>query len=117
LAEDIPAAAYSFMEWPPRYAIKTSPRQQPRRVKPQVVRDGGFKTLHVLDEMIAELECRPVGRRRDYRVVVSRKRLGTDQGEVRLFEGYRYFFHITNDSERKGDFEDDPLGKRKNRPE
>jgi hypothetical protein len=30
-------------------------------------------------------------------VVVLRKRLGIDQGQMRLFEEYRYFFYITND--------------------
>ena len=30
-------------------------------------------------------------------MVVLRKRLGIDQGQMRLFEEYRYFFYITND--------------------
>ena len=30
-------------------------------------------------------------------MIVLRKRLGTDQGQMRLFEEYRYFFYITND--------------------
>jgi hypothetical protein len=30
-------------------------------------------------------------------VIVLRKRLGTDRGQLRLFEEYRYFFYITND--------------------
>ena len=47
--------------------------------------------------MIAEFDYRPVACRKSYRVVVQRKRLGTDQGQLRLFEEYRYFFHITND--------------------
>ena len=32
-------------------------------------------------------------------MVVLRKRLGIDKGQMRLFEEYRYFFYITNDRE------------------
>jgi len=97
LADGLPADAYSFLERRPKYEIKTAPRQQPERIKPQIVRDRGFKTIHVLEEMIAEFDYRPAACDRTYRVVVLRKRLGTDQNEVRLFEEYRYFFYITND--------------------
>ena len=41
LADDLPATAYSFLERPPRYAIKTAPRQRPERVKAQIVRERG----------------------------------------------------------------------------
>jgi Transposase DDE domain group 1 len=97
LAEDLPAEAYSFLERPPRYPIKTAPRQQPERVKPEIVKVRGFKTIHLLEEMIAEFEYRPTACRKSYRMIVLRKKLGTDSGQMRLFEEYRYFFYITND--------------------
>jgi hypothetical protein len=97
LADELPAEAYSFLERPPRYVIATGPRQKPERVKPQIVRDRGFKTIHLLEEMVAEFDYRPVACKQSYRVVVLRKRLGTDKGQQRLFEEYRYFFYITND--------------------
>jgi Transposase DDE domain group 1 len=96
LAEDLPAEAYSFLERPPRYAIKTVPRQAPERVKPELVRNHGFETIHLLEEMVAEFDYRPVACKKRYRVVVLRKRLGIDKGQLRLFEEYRYFFYITN---------------------
>ncbi len=102
-AEDLPAAAYSFLERPPRYAIQTAPRQRPERIKPQVVRERGYKTIHLLEEMVAEFEYRPVACRQSYRLIVLRKRLGIDQGQMRLFEEYRYFFYITNDRETPAD--------------
>ena len=100
LADDLPAEAYSFLERPARYAIKTVPRERPERVKPQIVRERGFKAIHLLEEMIAEFDYRPVACKQSYRVVVLRKRLGTDQGQLRLFEEYRYFFYITNDRDK-----------------
>ncbi len=103
LADDLPAEAYGFLERPPRYAIKTVPREKPERVKPGIVRRRGYKTIHLLEEMVAEFDYRPVACRRDYRVIVLRKRLGIDKGQLRLFEEYRYFFYITNDRETPAD--------------
>ena len=96
-ADELPAQAYSFLERPPRYMIKTSPRQQPERVKPEIVRERGFKTIHLLEEMVAEFNYQPGACKKSYRMIVLRKRLATDQGQMRLFEEYRYFFYITND--------------------
>jgi len=99
MADTLPPESYSFLERPPRYQIQTIPRQQPERVKQEIVQERGFKTIHVLEEMVAEFNYRPVACNREYRVIVLRKRLGTDQGQMRLFEEYRYFFYITNDHE------------------
>jgi Transposase DDE domain group 1 len=98
-ADELPEEAYSFLERPPRYAIRTSPRQRPEPVKAEIVRERGFKTIHLLEEMVAEFDYRPVARRKSYRMIVLRKRLATDRGQMRLFEEYRYFFSITNDRE------------------
>jgi hypothetical protein len=96
-ADALPDEAYSFLERPPRYAIKTAPRQQPERVKPAIIRERGFKTIHLLEEKVAEFDYQPVACKKSYRMIVLRKRLATDQGQMRLFEEYRYFFYITND--------------------
>jgi hypothetical protein len=96
-ADALPGESYSFLERPPRYTITTWPRQQPERVKPEIVRERGFKTIHLLEEMIAEFDYQPVACKKSYRMIVLRKRLATDQGQMRLFEEYRYFFYITND--------------------
>jgi hypothetical protein len=102
-ADDLPVEAYSFLERPPRYAIKTVPRETAEPVKPRIVQARGYKTIHLLEEMVAEFDYRPVACRRSYRVIVLRKRLGIDQGQMRLFEEYRYFFYITNDRETSAD--------------
>ena len=46
---------------------------------------------------MAEFEYRPVARPKTYRVVVHRKRLVVEKGQLWLFEPDRYFFYITND--------------------
>jgi Transposase DDE domain group 1 len=98
-ADELPASAYRFLERPPRYAIKTTPRQQPERIKSEIVRERGYKTIHLLEEMIAEFDYQPGACQKSYRMIVLRKRLGIDKGQMRLFEEYRYFFYITNDRE------------------
>jgi hypothetical protein len=97
LAEGLPAEDYAYLERPPRDAIETAPRRQPERVKDQVVERRKFETIHLLEEMVAETDYRPVACERSYRLVVLRKRLGIDKGGVRLREEYRYFFYLTND--------------------
>jgi hypothetical protein len=97
LAEQLPAQAYSFLERPPRSAIKTVPRQRSEPVKEQIVRRRKFETIHLLEEMVAEFNYRPVACKTSYRMIVLRKRLGIDKGGVRLREEYRSFFSITND--------------------
>jgi hypothetical protein len=96
-ADELPAEAYSFLERSPKYQIKTVPRQQPERVKPEIVKQRGYQTIHLLEEMVAEFDYRPTACKRTYRMVVVRKKLGIDKGQMRLFEEYRYFFSITND--------------------
>jgi hypothetical protein len=55
LADNIPDEEYSFLERPPRYAIKTVPREKPERVKPKIVcgreglRDIHFSTRGLRD--------------------------------------------------------------------
>jgi hypothetical protein len=102
-AERLPVDAYSFLERPPKYAIATAPRQQPERIKPEIVRERNFVTIHTLEEMVAELDYRPVACRKSYRVVVLRKRLGIEKGGVLLREEYRYFFFITNERDTPAD--------------
>jgi Transposase DDE domain group 1 len=97
LAEGLPDLEYSELERPPRYAIKTVPRQAPERHKERVVADRQYETLKLIGEEVAEFEYRPVACEKTYRVVVLRKKLVVEKGQLWLFEPDRYFFYITND--------------------
>lgn len=102
VAEDLPASAYRLLERPKRYVVKTSPRTKPERVKEQIVRERGYKTLRLVEEHVAEFQYRPVACNRDYRVIVLRKHVATDQNQTRIFDEYRYFFYITNITDESG---------------
>jgi len=96
-AEGLPAEQYSELERPTRYTIKTAPRQARERHKERIVSERQFDTLKLLGEEVAEFEYRPVACKVTYRVIVLKKRLIVEKGQLWLFEPDRYFFYITND--------------------
>ena len=96
-AEGLPAERYSELERPARYTIKTAPRQARERHKERIVRERRFDTLKLVGEEVAEFEYRPVACKKTYRVIVLKKKLIVEKGQLWLFEPDRYFFYITND--------------------
>jgi hypothetical protein len=97
LAEHLDDLKYSELERPARYPIKTVPRQHRERPKERTVAERQYETLKLLGEEVAEFEYRPVACRKAYRVVVLRRRLVVEKGQLWLFEPDRYFFYLTND--------------------
>ena len=98
LAQQLPESAFSFRERLDA-PINTVPQQRPERHKQRIVEERGFETIQTLEEAVAEFSYQPVACKRAYRVIVLRKLLATDKGQMRLFDKYRYFFFITNDRE------------------
>ena len=97
LAERLPDLKYSELERPPRYTIRTAPRQARERHKERVVSERQFATLKLIGEEVAEFAYHPVACQKPYRVVVLRKKLIVEKGQMWLFEPDRYFFYLTND--------------------
>jgi hypothetical protein len=99
LADELPESAWEERARPPRYQVKTEPRAKPENVKEQVIAERGYKNLRLRAEHVAEIKYRPVACDREYRLIISRKTIDVEAGQKKLFEEYRYFFHITNDWE------------------
>jgi hypothetical protein len=97
LAERLPDLQSSELERPPGYTIKTAPRQARERHKERIVSERQYDTLKLIGEEVAEFEYRPVACETTYRVVVLRKKLIVEKGQLWLFEPDRFFFYITND--------------------
>jgi hypothetical protein len=97
LAERLDDLQYSELGRPPRYTIKAVPRQTRERHKEQVVAERQFDTLKLVGEETAEFEYRPVACKKTYRVIVLRKKLVVEKGQLWLLEPDRYSFYITND--------------------
>jgi Transposase DDE domain group 1 len=97
LADRLPDLEYSELDRPPRYAIKTVPRQARERHKDRIVSERQFDTLKLVGEEVAEFEYKPVACKQAYRVIVLKKKLVVEKGQLWLFQPDRFFFSITND--------------------
>jgi hypothetical protein len=97
IAENLPALAWRTLQRPPRYAVATQPRRRPDRVKDAIVKQRQFETLRLQSEEVAEFNYQPTACQQVYRMVVVRKNITKEKGELRLFDEVRYFFYITND--------------------
>lgn len=103
-ADDLRADAWKFLDRPPRYQVKTNPRTKPANVKEEVVIGREFENIHLESEEVAEMEFRPPGCRKSYRLVIVRKNLRVTKGEQLLFDDdYRYFIYISNGRKRSAE--------------
>ena len=96
-AEDLPATAWKKLARPPRYQAVTALRHRPDNVKDRIIRQRGYVVLRLNSEEVAEFSYRPHACSRDYRMIVVRKNITKEKGEVRLYDEIRYLFYITND--------------------
>jgi hypothetical protein len=71
-------------------------RQRPRNVKEEIVVEKGYRNIRLQREHIAEFSYRPTKCNRSYRMIVLRKSLSVEEGQMRLWDEVRYFFYITN---------------------
>ncbi len=97
IADNLPERAWKKLERPARYAVQTKPRRRPEDVKAAVVKRRQFDTLRLQSEEVAEFNYQPTACGRVYRMVVVRKNITKEKGELRLHDEIRYFFYITND--------------------
>ena len=96
IAEQLPANAWQPLQRRQPPEPKTAARQRAPNVKNAIVREREFETLRLQSEEIAEFPYRPVACRTEFRMVVIRKNISREKGELRLFDEIRYFFYITN---------------------
>ncbi len=96
-ADGLPERAWQPLPRPPRYEVRTRPRERPDNVKEGVVVRREFENRRLVSEHVAEFNYRPAACRTTYRMVVVRKNLSVAKGERVLFEEVRYFFYLTND--------------------
>jgi hypothetical protein len=103
LAEQLPASAWTRLQRPARYQAVTALRHKPVNVKDQIVRARGYESLRLHSEEVAEFDYQPLACRRAYRMIVVRKNISKEKGELRLLDEVRYLFYITNDRTSQAD--------------
>jgi len=99
-ANTLPSKQWNRLKRPPKYEVKTVCRERPDNVKERIVRERGFKNIRLNSEDVAEFAYRPTACEKSYRVVVVRKNLSVEKGDLVLFDDIRYFFYITNEQLR-----------------
>ena len=94
-AEDLEERSWSRLERPPQYEVSTQQRRRPKNVKEERVKAREYKNIRLNSEEVAEFPYSPSRCKKEYRMVVLRKNLSVEKGEVVLFDDIRYFFYIT----------------------
>lgn len=97
IADSIPEIQWEPLLRKPKYKVKTKKRKRPENVKERIVKEREFKNIRTISEHVAEFDYRPGKCIKTYRVVVLRKNLTIEQGDLALFDKIVYFFYITND--------------------
>ena len=97
IADTIPEEQWEVIKRKPKYKVKTKKRRRPENVKERIIKERGYKNIRTVSEHVAEFDYRPGKCKKTYRVVVLRKNLTVEKGELALFDDIRYFFYITND--------------------
>ena len=80
-------------------ALEAKTRAKQPRVKEAIVIEREFLNIRLESEDVAEFEYKPVKTKKTYRMVVVRKNLVEERGQLQLCENVRYFFYVTNDME------------------
>ena len=97
IADDLPATAWQPLQRRQPPAPTTGKRERGPNLKDEIVREREFVTLRLQSEEIAEFPYRPTACQTEYRMVVIRKNISKEKGELRLIDEIRYFFYITNE--------------------
>ena len=69
-------------------------------VKEQIIREREYKNLVLAREDLAEFDHRPSKAKHTYRMVVLRKTIVEERGQLCLGQHYRYFFYVTSGNAR-----------------
>jgi hypothetical protein len=97
IADAIPEGQWQPLTRKTKYKVKTKKRKRPENVKERIVKERGYKNIRTNSEEVAEFDYKPGKCNKSYRVVVLRKNLTIEKGELALFDDIRYFFYITNE--------------------
>ena len=97
LTGNLSEEAWEPLERGPRHTVATRERTKPENVKERIVREREYKNIRLVSEDAAEFSYQPSRSLKEYRMVVVRKNLSVERGELALFDDIRYFFYITND--------------------
>jgi hypothetical protein len=77
--------------------VFSSTRAKKPRIKEEIVKERGYLNKRLVSEDTAEFDHMPSKAKKPYRIVVLRKYIVEERGQLTLSEDFRYFFYVTND--------------------
>jgi hypothetical protein len=96
IAQGLPAKRWRLLKRWERVSKTGQKRRRPDNVKERIVVEKGYRNMKLQKEHVAEFDYTPVKCGRSYRMVVLRKSISVEKGQIRLWDEVRYFFYITN---------------------
>jgi hypothetical protein len=99
IAEGLEGKRWRVLKRREKKPLSGQRRQRPRNMKEEIVVEKGYRNIRLRGEQVAEFSYQPTKCKRSYRVIVLRKSLSVEEGQIRLWDDVRYFFYITNRSD------------------
>jgi len=96
-ADLLPPDAWSLLERPPAYEVKTKARRKPQNIKMEIIKKRGYRHIETIEEEVASFAYRPVKCKKTYRIIALKKYLQITKSGKIVDQKIRYFFYITND--------------------
>ena len=97
-AESQPASAWSPLK---RKARKKSKRRRRRNTKQEKVIEREYQDLKLTGEYVAEIPYTPQKARGEYRMIILRKEINVEKGQLLIESRVQYHFYVTNVSPRR----------------
>lgn len=96
MAEGLDKRGWQALERRQKQPSDRKKRKRPVNVKEQIVVEKEYKNITLEKEHVAEIRYQPSKCKRPYRLIVLRKKLVVERGQIMLCDDVRYFFYITN---------------------
>ena len=99
IAEGLDSKRWRVLRRREKEPLSGKRRKRPKNFKEEIVVEKGYRNIRLVREHVSEFSYQPTKCKRPYRVIVLKKSLSVEEGQVRLFDDVRYFFYITNRSD------------------
>jgi len=96
IAEGLDSRRWRVLKRRQKEPLSGKRRKRPKNFREQIVIEKRYRNIKLVREHVAEFSYQPTKCKRPYRVIVLRKSLSVEEGQIRLWDDVRYFFYITN---------------------
>jgi len=96
IAEGLDSKRWRVLRRREKEPLSGERRKRPKNFKEQIVVEKGYRNIRLVREHVSEFSYQPTKCKRPYRVIVLKKTLSVEEGQVKLWDDVRYFFYITN---------------------